>query len=249
MATREPGHEASERRGRFADHLRALRQAAGLTQEELALRAGLSPNAVSTLERGQRKRPYPHTVRSLAEALELSEDERAALLATVPGRGEVAHAAAETSPTIVPPTALPHPTTSILGRERELEELVGLLARSDVRMLTLTGVGGVGKTRLAVEVARRATELFAEGTAFVGLAPLRDPSLVAAAILQSLGLGEDEGRAPSDVLRAYLHEKRLLLVLDNFEHLLGAAGGREPDRSLPRSRRAGNQPRPHAREG
>ena len=70
----------------FGTRLRRLREAAGLTQEELASRAGLSATAVSVLERGERKRPYPHTVRSLADALGLSEDERASLLAAVPGR-------------------------------------------------------------------------------------------------------------------------------------------------------------------
>ena len=73
-----------EQESTFGARLRRLREAAGLTQEELAERAGLSRNAISSLERGERKRPYPHTVRSLAEALGLSEDERAALLASVP---------------------------------------------------------------------------------------------------------------------------------------------------------------------
>jgi transcriptional regulator with XRE-family HTH domain len=78
--------ERPEQQPTFGTLLRRLRGASGLTQEELTSRAGLTPNAVSTLERGTRKHPYPHTVRSLAEALELSEDERAALLAAVPGR-------------------------------------------------------------------------------------------------------------------------------------------------------------------
>src|SRR5918997_5435979 len=78
-----PGKEDAS----FGSYLRGLRLAAGLTQEELALRAGLSPNAVGALERGARRRPYPHTVRSLSDALNLAEGKRAALLAAVPGQG------------------------------------------------------------------------------------------------------------------------------------------------------------------
>jgi transcriptional regulator with XRE-family HTH domain len=77
---------AVAQKGSFGAQLRKLREAAGLTQEELASRAGLSPTAVSALERGQRKRPYPHTVRALADALDLSDDERAALIDAAPKR-------------------------------------------------------------------------------------------------------------------------------------------------------------------
>jgi transcriptional regulator with XRE-family HTH domain len=89
----------------FGAQLRRLRQAAGLTQEELASRAGLSAKNISDLERGERKRPYPHTVRSLADALELSESERAVLVAAVPKRGDEDRAA----PAVAPEPALPMP--------------------------------------------------------------------------------------------------------------------------------------------
>jgi transcriptional regulator with XRE-family HTH domain len=189
----------------------------------VALRAGLSLNAVNALERGVRKQPYPHTVRSLADALGLSEEERASLMAAVPDRGKMA-AKVVTPATGVIEAVLPSPPTPLLGRERELGELAELLlAGPRTRLLTLTGVGGVGKTRLAVEAARDAQARFSDGAAFVGLASLPDPSLLATAVLGSLGLPEGEGRTPGEALRYHLREKRLLLVLDNLEHLLEAA--------------------------
>jgi predicted ATPase/DNA-binding XRE family transcriptional regulator len=214
-----PGSSAAP----FGARLRSMRQAAGLTQEELASRAGLSPNAIGALERGARRRPQPHTVRSLSEALGPSDEERTDLLAAVPGRGGFASSAAEGS---LPPraaSALPHLATPLVGRERELGEVRSLLTQQDVRLLTLTGIGGVGKTRLAIEVAREVGDRFPDGTVFVGLAPLADPSLVVSTILHSLGVPETQDRTPREALIDHLKDKSLLLVLDNFEHLLGAA--------------------------
>lgn len=213
-------HDATPRHGTpFGLRLRRLREGASLTQEELASRAGLSTRAISGLERGERKHPYPHTARSLADALGLADDERASLLAAVPRRGGAAQAPA----TAPPESDLPIPATPLLGREKELREVRGLLG--EVRLLTLTGTGGVGKTRLALEAAwaSLAAGLFPGGVAFVALAPLEDPSLVIPGMARSLGVREAEGQALDEALRARLRGKRTLLVLDNFEHVLGAA--------------------------
>jgi predicted ATPase/DNA-binding XRE family transcriptional regulator len=208
---------SSEQESSFGARLRQLREAAGLTQEELAGRAGLTRNAVSALERGERRRPYPHTVRSLADALELPEAERTALSASVPRRG-----GNHLPPAITLEPTLPVPSTPLLGREQDLEDLTGLLQRSDVRLLTLTGTGGVGKTRLAIQVARDVAGLFPDGAAFATLSPLVDATLVLPTVVQVLGLREVRGRTPGEVLQAHLQEKKFLLILDNFEHVMEA---------------------------
>jgi predicted ATPase/DNA-binding XRE family transcriptional regulator len=203
----------TERDESFGSRLRRLREAAGLTQEELAERAGLSPMAIGMLERGQRKRPYPHTVQALGAALGLTEEGLAELAASVPRRGETLSQ---------PAPSLPVPLTQIIGRERELQELSGLVGRG-ARLLTLTGPGGVGKTRLAVQVAEHLSEIYPDGVVFVALAPLLDTTLVVPTVARTLGLVDAGGQLPLDTLRAYLRDRRLLLVLDNFEHVAEAA--------------------------
>ena len=112
-------------------------------------------------------------------------------------------------------TNLPVPATPFLGREKELAEVAGLLAREDVRLLTLTGAGGSGKTRLALQTAGAVSEGYPNGVWWVSLAPLRDPGLVAPTVAQVLGA--------TGGLADHIGEKRMLLLLDNFEHLVEAA--------------------------
>ena len=116
---------------------------------------------------------------------------------------------------------LPAPLTSFVGRQRELDEVASLLNES--RLLTLTGPAGTGKTRLALQVAAQVAEDFADGVTLVELAPLKDPALAADTVGRSLGLTNTTEQTIGDALANYLENKELLLVLDNFEHLLEAA--------------------------
>ena len=118
--------------------------------------------------------------------------------------------------------ALPAPATPLMGREREAEAAGDLVLGEGVRLVTLTGPGGVGKTRLALEVAGRLGPSFADGVRFVDLAPVQRPDLVAAAIAAGLGLRTSGGPLIADV-KAYLRPRRLVLLLDNFEQVTSAA--------------------------
>jgi predicted ATPase len=118
--------------------------------------------------------------------------------------------------------ALPVPATPLLGREQETAAIEGLVVGENARLVTLTGPGGVGKTRLMVETARRLSPRFADGARFVDLAAVPVADLVAPAIAAGLGLNTSAGQLTAD-LQAYLRDRRLLLALDNFEQVIGAA--------------------------
>jgi len=204
----------------FAALLKRHRLAAGLTQEALAERAGLSARAVSDLERDGGRTPRLETIALLADALGLTPEQRAALLAGA--RPDMAHDG-NASGGRQPHRRLPVPPTPLLGRERETVEVAALLRQGDVRLLTVMGTGGVGKTRLALEVARAVAPSFADGVYFVALAPLRDPTLVLPTIAQALDVRETAGRTLAASLRAALCDRDLLLLLDNVEHVAPAA--------------------------
>jgi predicted ATPase/DNA-binding CsgD family transcriptional regulator/Tfp pilus assembly protein PilF len=117
---------------------------------------------------------------------------------------------------------LPVPLTTLVGREWDVAAVCALLSRPEVRLVTLTGTGGVGKTRLALEVAEAASSDFADGICFVALAPLTDPGLVVSNIAQALNVQEQVSQPLLDSLQDHLREKQLLLLLDNFEQLVSA---------------------------
>ena len=111
---------------------------------------------------------------------------------------------------------LPVPLTPLVGREQNIAAVCALLSRPEVRLVTLIGTGGVGKTRLALQVAAVASSDFADGICFVALAPLTDPGLMVSTIAQALGVRDQGSRPLLDGLKDYLQEKQLLLLLDNF---------------------------------
>ena len=121
------------------------------------------------------------------------------------------------------PTNLPPQPNTFIGRAVEIDRAQALLSREDERLLTLTGPGGTGKTRLALQVAADVIEWFANGVFFVSLAPVRDPALVVLTIARTLALREQSGESIDETLSEYLRDKEMLLVLDNFEHLVAAA--------------------------
>jgi predicted ATPase/DNA-binding CsgD family transcriptional regulator/DNA-binding XRE family transcriptional regulator len=196
----------------FAALLRGHRLAAALSQEALAEQAGVSARGIADLERGVHKFPYPETLRRLADALALAPRERAVFIdaGTRPRADD--DAPGRHSP------GLPSPTTSFVGRDRDLREVAALW--SQTRLITLTGPGGVGKTRLALALAQETSAAYVEGVWFVDLAPLTHADLLANTIAATLGIRERSGVSAADLVCEAIDGKAMLLVLDNAEHVL-----------------------------
>jgi predicted ATPase/DNA-binding XRE family transcriptional regulator len=203
--------------GSFAAHLKALREAAGFTQEELATISGLSVHAIGSLERGQRRRPQLDTVRALSAALDLTPEARDALFESA--RAAVQDVADDESSA----AALPIGLTDLIGRDTEITTLQRWLTRPSLRLITLTGPGGAGKTRLALELARTVAADHSTRVVHVPLAAIRDPSFVALGIAEAIGLSDVTAIDLPARARMACGDRATMLILDNFEHVLDAA--------------------------
>ena len=219
----------------FATLLRRYRRERRLTQEELAGRAGVSPEAISMLERGLTQAPQRGTVELLVAAFKLSPEEAAifdvaARQARWAERGADQQAAAiDTAPSgsaggiARAEGNLPVPLTPLFGRERDEDALLSMLDDPTTRLLTLTGAAGVGKTRLALRVAMRLRQERRQEVVFVDLIPVHDPDRVLPVIAGALGIQESGGLSLRDTVIHTLRQRQVTLVLDNFEQVLSAA--------------------------
>jgi predicted ATPase/DNA-binding XRE family transcriptional regulator len=219
-----PGTKPTTADSRFGAVLRRYRVGASLSQEELAERSGLSVRGISDLERGARTSPRLETVRLISDALQLSSDDRSTLLAAA--RPEIDSPEGVRDSTIartleVPPP--PSPPTRLVGRRQELEQILALFRTREARLITLTGQGGIGKSRLALAVARALSSEFSGGVTFIDLSTVRDPAMIPGAIAVHLDVRPEPGERAVDALIASIDRRSILLVLDNWEHVLPAA--------------------------
>ncbi|MFN8500096.1 MAG: tetratricopeptide repeat protein [Anaerolineae bacterium] len=197
----------------FAAWLKRKRKEQRLTQETLAGLAGCSTIYLKKIEAGQRQ-PTRQVVEALLAALRVPKEAYPAYIDLAFAPTSDANAGQVTN--------LPIPLTSFIGREQELAAVDGLLERKMVRLVTLTGPGGVGKTLLALHAAAQ-MDSFRDGLYFVNLAPITEPTLIVSTIAQTLHVREQSGSPILDVLKDYLRDKSLLLILDNFEQITDAA--------------------------
>ncbi|HYO49039.1 MAG TPA: tetratricopeptide repeat protein [Chloroflexia bacterium] len=221
----------------FGQWLRERRESLDMTREDLAEKVSCARVTIAKIEHGER-RPSTQVAERLAQALRLPAEEHHAFVQWARGLDSLSPSSAgegniEAQPgepeeeipgTESPPASfLPSSPTSLIGREQEIAEARNKLWRTDVRLLTLTGPPGIGKTRLGLAVADALRGEFEHGVWFVPLAPLTGPGLVASSISQALGVQENPGQPIEDTLCEHVRDRRMLLLLDNFEHVVEAA--------------------------
>ncbi len=218
----------------FHQWLKKRRKALDLTHEELARHAGCSSNTLRKLESGER-RPSRQLAERLADQLRISPQDREQFLTyarTGLADSEIGSLlppvrlkarSEETSPPASPVRFnVPRSLTRLIGRDAELQETRRFLMDPQTRLVTLLGPAGVGKTRLALELASSLREVFRDGVVFVPLAALREPDLVASTLVRALGLKDDAGIDPAELLSSALRDQHLLVIFDNFEQVVQA---------------------------
>jgi predicted ATPase/DNA-binding XRE family transcriptional regulator len=209
----------------FGSTVRSLRIAAGLTQAELAEQAAVSERTVSDLERGLRRTVYPATARNLAAALSVGREDLPGFLSAARRGPGVETGARDDATGAIPAdhrARIPIPLTRLLGREPDLALALSLVRDPRVRLVTIVGPGGIGKTRLAVEVANLAAEGFAGGSYFVSLSALDDPAMVLPLLATAVGVAPGSGDLLAALARRFVAEPAMV-VLDTFEHVVAAA--------------------------
>lgn len=214
-----------EQTASFGYWLRRQRKALDLTQQRLAGQVGCALVTIKKIERDER-RPSPELAERLAAILGVPPAERQRFVDCALGVRSPLHLPLPSGgqdPLSYPlpgPGSPPAPLTPLVGRAQEIAQVVTLLRRPEVRLVTLTGPGGVGKTRVAIAVGATLRSDLAGNVAYVALADLRDPALVLPTVARALGVRERPGRPLMVTLQATLQARRLLLILDNLEHLL-----------------------------
>src|SRR5688572_2676315 len=213
----------------FGYWLRLKRKALDLTREALADRVGCSVSTIRKLEEEER-RPSTQIAELLAEIFEIPTTERTAFLrfargdwrsAPSPGDEEAPwRASTQAALAQHPRSNLPATFTSLIGRDKDIAAVHDYLTNPDIRLVTLIGPPGIGKTRLSIASASQSQSHFPDGVFFVALAPLDQPSLIPSAIAQALGYVEKNNLSPEKRLMEGIGNKRILLVLDNCEHLI-----------------------------
>lgn len=206
----------------FGYWVRRRRKALDLTQEELAQRVGCAVVSLRKIEADER-RPSPQMAQRLAHCLALSPSDSAGFIAAALGNQATARLPLPATPAARKHSNVPAPVTSLVGRHTELAAICDSLQPGGARLVTLTGPVGVGKTRLALEVGRRLTEVYRDGVCMVALTPIKDPALVPSATATALGVRETRDCDLTQAAASFLAGQEMLLIFDNFEHLLPAA--------------------------